>query len=570
MARMLLREKAFVACMCLTIAVTTSNWAIMATFFNGWASSRGMSSVCISIIFTSFQIGKLLTSMVAGHLANLFGRRAIMSTGVALVAVTGICIGLTPDLAAEDVSLMASLFTLPRFVQGCGAALTQLSVVAILSDAFPSHRGLMVGTATSMEALGYFVGPPIGGLLYSASGFRLPFVSLACVVGANLGAILCLYPTRSAARDSAARGTAARDSASRDSASRSATQAIMPADAVDSAMVPCTTLDGGESLSEAGFEERSVEERSVEERSVEVRSAEERSMEERSAEESSAKDRCAPSSKLSLDDPSTTRSEAWSASCTTELRHLPSEVWWTCTAAAVYMSKWAWWEIHFAAWCVREFGASVASASGYLSLVAACFGLGVPLAGSLGDRLGAARRFDLLAGALSALVLLYAAMGPWQVAAIGAAGRYVAFLAYLALDGALCCLVEPQLLPQLLACAEARAEAAGSARHSAKRTNLIASLGQAAMNLGMVAGPFVAVPVVDAYGFRGALAAWAIPLAIVSAWAPFVRTSTARADQRRRGPRQRPGGPLRRQSTDDSRAEASESSASSVALSIAV
>ena len=73
MARMTAREKAFVVCMCCAIAMMTSNWAIMATFFPLWASERGISPYATSMIFTSFQIGKLISSTVAGAAANRFG-----------------------------------------------------------------------------------------------------------------------------------------------------------------------------------------------------------------------------------------------------------------------------------------------------------------------------------------------------------------------------------------------------------------------------------------------------------------------------------------------------------------
>jgi len=199
---------------------------------------------------------------------------------------------------------------------------------------------------------------------------------------------------------------------------------------------------------------------------------------------------------------------------------LPMEVWWTCVAGLIYMGKWAWWEIYFAQWCADEFGASVPTASLYIACIAAAFGCGVPLAGSLGDRLGA-RRLDLMAGSIVGLVGLYLFMGPWQLAAYDLPLRQALFFVYLAGDGLVCCLIEPQLLPHMLNLAESKRDA------GEYLTNLVTALGQSAMNLGQIAGPFVAVPIVSASGFRGALTAWAFPLALVVAWAGVLLCSRA-------------------------------------------
>eukprot|EP00966_Prymnesium_polylepis_P155499 3591969-Prymnesium_polylepis.1 len=87
----------------------------------------------------------------------------------------------------------------------------------------------------------------------------------------------------------------------------------------------------------------------------------------------------------------------------------------------------------------------------------------------------------------------------------------------------MCCLVEPQLIPQMLNVAETTA---GKSEHV---TNFVTSLGQTAMNLGTCGGPFAAVPIIQMSGFRGALAAWAAPYALVSAWA-MLRSWVCRLD----------------------------------------
>ena len=313
-----------------------------------------------------------------------------------------------------------------------------------------------------MEALGYFVGPPFGGWLYACSGFRAPFLVLSTAVALNLVSVVCLHPKRALAGTGTGMACAATVGVEVDTANSGGTsRAANTVNATEVDVIPAA---------------------------------------------SDAPERSAHSH------------APLAASWWQQLRHLPVEVWWTCATAVAYMAKWAWWEIHFTEWCVDDFGASIPTASLYIATIAACFGLGVPLAGSMGDRLGR-RRLELMGGSMTALTLLYVFMGPWQLEALGPPLRHGFFFVYLAGDGLLCCLIEPQLLPHVLHLAEAER---GANEHL---TNLVTSLGQSAMNLGMVAGPFVAVPIIREYGFRGALAAWAAPLGLLGLCAGLIRAN---------------------------------------------
>ena len=195
-SRMTARDKAFVVAMCVTLAQLTANYALLATFFPIDMAERGMSKYMISIVFVAFDIGKLATSLVAGALASRFGRRALLVGGVLLAAVFGGLVGVVPDLSGGHLALMGPLFATARAFQGSGVALAQQSILATLSDTFPDSRGLVMGSAGSMLALGYFVGPPLGGVLYSASGFRLPFLVNGVLMALCALPVLSLHPSR--------------------------------------------------------------------------------------------------------------------------------------------------------------------------------------------------------------------------------------------------------------------------------------------------------------------------------------------------------------------------------------
>lgn len=191
---MSLREKAFVVLMCATLCALTSNYAILATFFPIEMTARGMSKYNISLIFVAFDFGKLATGFFAGALASYCGRLPVLFTGIVLSSAFGCLIGFIPQLVDHHLHSMFVLFTVARALQGSGVALAQQSIYAILGDSFPDNRGLVMGAATAMVAWGYFIGPPIGGALYGASGFRLPFVFNGLVVVAFVLPIISLQP----------------------------------------------------------------------------------------------------------------------------------------------------------------------------------------------------------------------------------------------------------------------------------------------------------------------------------------------------------------------------------------
>ena len=455
-ARLSMREKAFVVATCTSIVAMTSNYAIMVTFFPIDMRARGMSGWFISTIFAAFEVGRLVAGTMGGVLASRFGRRAVLAAGMGLTSLSGCCMGLTPDVAPEaNLIVMGMLFIIARFIQGCGVALAQVAIFAILSDAFPTRRGLVVGTATSMIAAGYFVGPPLGGLLYGIGSFRLPFLVLGMLVAAFIPFILTLYPRRRSLDDAADCGT----------------QELRSADAA------------------AGHGDVKVDVTSVS---------------DSAAGGPIAKD-MKPSGLASA-------VQWW-------LRHanqLPQDVWLVLCISLVYFSKWGWWDIWFTSWCTSELGFSLPTASISISFIAALFAIASPVSGWLGDRLKGGTRMILILACMPWFAVLHFLMGPWQAASWGLSveARRVLFFVYLASDGLPAALVEAQFVPQLLMLAEAAASD-GPNEHL---TNFVTSLSQTFISLGQVLGPFAAVPIVEVWGFRGGLVAWGVAYLVVSTW----------------------------------------------------
>jgi NTE family protein len=114
-----------------------------------------------NIVFAAFLVG-------GGQLADLLGRRKVFS--LALVAFT---IGSTLCAAAPTLGLLIAA----RVLQAAGSAMLVPSSLAIVLEAHDERtRGHAVALWSAVAALAAGIGPPLGGLLITASSWRLVFL----------------------------------------------------------------------------------------------------------------------------------------------------------------------------------------------------------------------------------------------------------------------------------------------------------------------------------------------------------------------------------------------------------
>lgn len=122
--------------------------------------------------------GLLLTF---GRVADMVGRKRVYNVGFVVFTVGSLLCALSRSIGG----LIAS-----RVLQGIGAAMLASNGAAILTDAFPrSERGQALGLNGTIVSSGLMVGPPLGGFLIGAFGWRSVFtINLPIgVVGTLLG-----------------------------------------------------------------------------------------------------------------------------------------------------------------------------------------------------------------------------------------------------------------------------------------------------------------------------------------------------------------------------------------------
>jgi EmrB/QacA subfamily drug resistance transporter len=116
-------------------------------------------------------------TLTAGSLADLFGRRLVFASGLALFTVASLLCGLAPDAVALD------LF---RGAQGIGGAVMFSTSLALLAQEFHGReRGTALGIWGATIGGAVAIGPLVGGVLTEGIGWQwIFFVNIPIGIGA--------------------------------------------------------------------------------------------------------------------------------------------------------------------------------------------------------------------------------------------------------------------------------------------------------------------------------------------------------------------------------------------------
>src|SRR5512143_1983579 len=165
-------------------------WALsvvaLATFMVTMDS--GLLSISLPVIVTELQadlslagwlflVYALVTAALylpCGRLSDLLGRKKVFMLGFMIYAISA---------SAASASASGGQLIFLRAVQAAGGALVMVNSFALLTTLFPpEERGRAMGLAGgTVSALGYTLGPVIGGILTHAWGWRSIFYVTAAM-----------------------------------------------------------------------------------------------------------------------------------------------------------------------------------------------------------------------------------------------------------------------------------------------------------------------------------------------------------------------------------------------------
>ena len=133
-----------------------------------------------------FGLGRLVTSVPAGYLAQRYGRRPVLALGSAINLV---------GAALVSVSFSYAWLTGWRFVSGFGGSIfLTVATIYLRDEATPETRGRLLSLQELSILAGQTLGPLLGGYLASLFGLRFPLYIQAILMAASLLVIVVALP----------------------------------------------------------------------------------------------------------------------------------------------------------------------------------------------------------------------------------------------------------------------------------------------------------------------------------------------------------------------------------------
>ncbi|XP_055955029.1 MFS-type transporter SLC18B1-like [Patella vulgata] len=155
-------------------------FSLLAPFFPGEAAKKGVSTTVVGLIFSCFQLWIFITSPIFGYFLTTLGAKFVFVSGIMVCGSCSLLYGILDKCPPDEIFIAMCFLCRTVEALGCSAYLT--ASAAIIAREFPHHVTTVFGTLETFTGIGLMVGPPIGGALYEAGGYGLPFWTMGAIL----------------------------------------------------------------------------------------------------------------------------------------------------------------------------------------------------------------------------------------------------------------------------------------------------------------------------------------------------------------------------------------------------
>jgi predicted MFS family arabinose efflux permease len=150
------------------------------------AQAFGVGAAEISAIITASTLAIALTAPFTGAIADMLGRKRIVTAAMIALVVPTVMVALAPDVPALIVW---------RFIQGLLLPPIFVVIVAYIGDEWPAAEVAgIAGLYIAGASLGGFAGRFVTGILADLVGWRAAFAAVAVMTLASAAAVALLLP----------------------------------------------------------------------------------------------------------------------------------------------------------------------------------------------------------------------------------------------------------------------------------------------------------------------------------------------------------------------------------------
>ncbi|TQL02806.1 MFS transporter [Cellulomonas sp. SLBN-39] len=167
-----MREQVVLVC-CL-VATAQVTWGALVPALPEVGAAYGLSASLLGVVVAAFGVGRLLTNVPAGLLADRVGARALLLGGGAGLVVVTAATALADDLA--------SLLVLRVLAGALGGTVVTVGLALLAARAPGDARGRVMATAQAAQLTGAAVGPVLGSAALGVGGVPGVFVAAALPV----------------------------------------------------------------------------------------------------------------------------------------------------------------------------------------------------------------------------------------------------------------------------------------------------------------------------------------------------------------------------------------------------
>ncbi|XP_009869049.1 PREDICTED: MFS-type transporter SLC18B1 isoform X2 [Apaloderma vittatum] len=192
-SRRLTREQLFTMAAAATINFSSMLcYSILGPFFPSEAEKKGVGNTIVGLIFGWFALVNFLTALVLGNYLARIGAKFMLVAGMFVSGCVTILFGMLDKVPSRLLFIV--LCFLVRGMDAIGFAAAMTASFSILAKAFPNNIATVLGSLEIFTGLGLVLGPPLGGFLYQAFGYEIPFIALGCIVLVLVPVNMCMLP----------------------------------------------------------------------------------------------------------------------------------------------------------------------------------------------------------------------------------------------------------------------------------------------------------------------------------------------------------------------------------------
>ncbi|KAK2843480.1 hypothetical protein Q7C36_011695 [Tachysurus vachellii] len=167
-------------------------YSILGPFFPPEAERKGVSQAIIGLIFGCYAFFTLVGSLILGKYIVQIGAKCMIIAGLLISGLTTIVFGFL-DRAPDGTIFIVLCFVI-RSVNAVGFAGAVTSSFAVSAKVFPDNIATILGFIEIFTGLGLILGPPLGGWIYHAFGYEIPFIALGSVLFLTVPLIMWILP----------------------------------------------------------------------------------------------------------------------------------------------------------------------------------------------------------------------------------------------------------------------------------------------------------------------------------------------------------------------------------------